>query len=73
MQFGVARDGGRVGVGKVCAGWKMGCYVWVGGDIKAWGDDDRDANGEGGWEEGGENERTERDWSGHYILRVVVS
>ena len=66
MQFGVAGDVGRVGVGEVCAGWEMGCYVWVGGDIEAWGDDDRNANGEGGWEEGGENESTEREWVGHY-------
>ncbi len=47
----------------------MGCYVWVGGDVEAWRDDDWNAVGEGGWEDGGENERNERDWVGHYIFK----
>ena len=51
----------------------MSCCVWVGGDVKAWGDDDWNAVGEGEWENGGENERNERERVGHNILRIVVS
>ena len=47
----------------------MGCYVWVGGDIEAWGDDNWNAIGEGKWEEGGENERNECKQVRHYFFK----
>ena len=46
----------------------MGCYVWIGGDIEAWGDNDWYAIGEGEWEEGGKNERNECERVRHYFF-----
>lgn len=44
----------------------MGCYVRVGRDIEAWGDNDWNAIREGEWEEGGKNERNECERVRHY-------
>ena len=46
----------------------MGCYVWIGGDIEAWGDNDWNAIGESEWEEGGKNEGNECERVRHYFF-----